>query len=94
MNLSLRFEDNGTGHNDIILQLGEQSWVCDSYYFALDQELMPGHEDARKIRTVLHRLLERWLEALQNMSDGGSVFLPYDFSDQGRQATTFVHAAM
>ena len=83
MNLSLRFDDNGTMHDDIVLRFGEQSWVCDSYYLALDRELLPEKEDAEKVKVVLRRLLELWLEAIQSMlSEGDTVFLPYDFSDQ------------
>jgi hypothetical protein len=78
----LRFEDNYTAHDDLILRLGCHSWVCDSYYLALDRELLPNREDADKVRAVLRRLLEQWLAALEQLPDGGTVYLPYDFSDQ------------
>src|SRR5579872_6698507 len=82
MELSLRFQDNNTGHDDLVLRFGGQSWVCDSYYLALDQELLPEQEGAEKIKAVLRRLLEQWLVAVESMPDGSTVFLPYDFSDQ------------
>jgi hypothetical protein len=82
MDLTLRFDDKMTGHNDLVLFFAGQSWVCDSYYLALDRKLLPDREDADKVRAVLQRLLLQWLEAVDNMPDGGTVFLPYDFSDQ------------
>jgi hypothetical protein len=82
VDLSLRFDDNGTGHKDLVLCFAGQSWVADSYYLALDRELWPDREDAEKVRAVLRRLLAQWLEAVDHMPDGSTVFLPYDFSDQ------------
>ncbi len=82
MDLSLRFEDNGTAHDDIVLRFGGQTWISDSYYFALDGALQPESEDPLKVKAVFRRLLEQWLGAVENMPDGGTVFLPYDFSDQ------------
>lgn len=82
MELWLRFEDNGTAHGDIVLRLGGERWVSDSYYLALDQELLPEREDADKVRAVLRRLLEQWCTAIERLPDGGTAYLPYDFSDQ------------
>src|SRR5688500_6083286 len=82
MELSLEFKDNDTAHDDRILRFAGQSWVCDSYYLALDRELLPDREDADKDRAVLRRLLEQWRSAVENVPDGGRVYLPYDFSDQ------------
>lgn len=82
MKLSFRFADNKSGHNDLILQLGDASWVCDSYYLALDRGLLPETEDAGKIRAVLRRLHEQWLTAVEALPDGGTAYLPYDFSDE------------
>jgi hypothetical protein len=80
--LSLTFVDNNTGHDDLVLHFAGQQWVCDSYYFAIDDHLLPEIEDEVKIRTVLRRLLEQWQEALHGLSTDGVAFLPYDFSDQ------------
>ena len=79
---SLSFEDNSTGHGDIVLRFAGRQWIADSYYLALDQGLLPGIEDDRKIRAVLHRLLEQWLEALERIDETGVAYLPYDLSDQ------------
>jgi hypothetical protein len=80
--LSLRFEDNDSAHDDLVLRFGGDQWKCDSYYLALDGELLPDREDADKVRIVHQRLLEQWLAAVERLPDGGTAFLPYDFSDQ------------
>ncbi len=82
MELSLRFEDNKTGHKDLILSFAGRVWVCDSYYLVIDSKLSPDQEDANKIRLVLRKLLEQWLSAVESIPADGSVYLPYDFSDQ------------
>jgi hypothetical protein len=82
MDLSLKFLDNQTGHRDLVLRFAGQSWVSDSYYLALDGGILPDREDADKIRTVLRRLLEQWLVAIDAVPDDGTLYLPYDFSDQ------------
>jgi hypothetical protein len=82
VDLSLRFEDNETGHDDLVLRFANQRWVCDSYYLVLDRELLPDRENADKVRAVLLRLLEQWLVAVERLPDGGTAYLPYDFSDQ------------
>ncbi|MCB1886040.1 MAG: hypothetical protein KDH20_00420 [Rhodocyclaceae bacterium] len=80
--LSLTFVDNGTGHNDMVLQLAGRSWACDSYYLALDDGVLPSTDCSTKIRAVLRRLLAQWLEAVREVRTGDMAFLPYDFSDQ------------
>jgi len=50
MELSLLFEDNNTGHKDLILNFAGQVWLCDSYYLVLDNKLLPDQEDVNKIR--------------------------------------------
>jgi hypothetical protein len=82
MDLSFRFQDNDKAHGDLILCLGDKSWECDSYYLALDRSLLPDREDGEKIRAVLLRLLELWLEAVEQIPEGGTAYLPYDLSDQ------------
>ena len=42
MDLWLRFEDNGTAHGDLVLRLGGERWVSDSYYLALEDGLDPS----------------------------------------------------
>ena len=82
MDLSLRYEHNDTGHNDVFLRFAGETYVCDSYYFALDRALLPDNGSAVKVKAVVRKLLEQWLTATANLLDGGTTFLPYDFSDQ------------
>jgi len=82
MHLSLRFEDRSSKHEDVVLRLGGSWWLCDSYYFAIDQNVLPDQEDAAKVRIVLRHLLDQWLFAIEQLPDGGTAYLPYDFSDQ------------
>lgn len=82
MELSLTFKDKGKGHGDILLRFANQEWGCDSYYLAIDDEFDPGAEDETKVRAVLRRLLEQWLETVQMLKGDGFAYLPYDFSDQ------------
>ena len=80
--LSLRFEDNGRFHDDLVLQLGDQHWRCDSYYLLIDGGMLADQEDAAKVRDVLRRLLEQWHACVASLGDGETCYLPYDFSDQ------------
>lgn len=82
MNLGLSFQDNGTRHHDVVLLFGDERHACDSYCLALDAQLLPEREDAEKVRAVLQRLLGQWLQAAEHLPDGGTIYLPYDFSDQ------------
>jgi hypothetical protein len=81
MDLLLQFDDNGTSHDDLTLRFAGQPHVCDSYYLALDH-FPTGAVEAGKVKVVLRRLLEQWLMAVMGVQDGGTVYLPYDFSDQ------------
>jgi len=80
--ISLIFDDNGSFHDDLMLQIGDKSWRCDSYYLLIDNLLLPRQEDAQKVVIVLKRLLAQWSAALTDLTDSQSCYLPYDFSDQ------------
>jgi hypothetical protein len=82
MELSLLLENNSTGHNDLVLRFAGNSWQCDTYYLVLDGESLPGPNDTAKIRRILQKILEQWLYAVENVPDGSTVYLPYDFSDE------------
>lgn len=82
MELSLLFSDKKTVHDDLTLRFADKDYVCDSYYLVIDRNLLPGREDAYKIRVVLRSLLAQWRNAVENVADGNNVYLPYDFSDQ------------
>jgi len=82
MDFRFTFEDNGTAHDDLLLRLGDSVWRCDSYYLALDDGVLADEEDAPKVRAVLRALLEKWRAAIGQLANGGTAYLPYDFSDQ------------
>jgi hypothetical protein len=82
VDLSLRFEDNGTAHDDILFRLNGRVWVTDSYYLALDGGILPNDSDSTKVRLVLKRLLEQWVAALESLNEGCTIYLPFAFEDQ------------
>ncbi len=81
MELSLSIE-MGVRYRELRLQFAGQPWVCDLYYFAIDDMVLSEGAGKDKARIVLRRLLDQWLTAVENIPDGGAVYLPYDFSDQ------------
>jgi hypothetical protein len=78
--LSLQFEDNETGHDDLLLTVGDFSRRSDSYYLALDKGVLPDQEDAMKVRAVLRALLGNWRTAVARLGKGATAYLPYDFT--------------
>ncbi|MDX2650538.1 hypothetical protein PV341_44735, partial [Streptomyces sp. PA03-1a] len=61
-------------HNDLRLHIGGHRHTCDSYYLTLE---------SRHLGANLTRLLEQWIEQVNELRDaGGTAYLPYDFSDQ------------
>jgi ubiquinone/menaquinone biosynthesis C-methylase UbiE len=78
----LTFDDHGSGHDDLLLTLGDHRLQADSYYLALDENIQPDSEGAEKVREVLRTLLHQWREAVSDCPVGGTVYLPFDFSDQ------------
>ncbi|MFI6646955.1 hypothetical protein ACIBI8_04900 [Streptomyces sp. NPDC050529] len=66
-------------HDDLLLRLGVYRHACDSYYFANDESAQAGQD----IADGLARLLDQWGEHLRQLRPtGGTVFMPFDFSDQ------------
>jgi hypothetical protein len=82
MDLSLRFEDNNSQHDDLVLRLGGRVWIVDSYYLSLDNTVSSARDNASRVRAVLQLMLERWLIALKALAEGETVYLPYDFQDE------------
>ncbi|MFF4100537.1 hypothetical protein [Streptomyces sp. NPDC001903] len=80
--LALKFERTSTrgDHNDLRLSIADHRHVCDSYYLAIDQSPMAA---GAGLGARLGRLLEQWNEQVGGLTgSGGTVHLPYDFSDQ------------
>lgn len=82
MALVLRYEPNGTMHDDVVLSDGPQEWRCDSYHMAIHDTMPSGREDVGKVRMVRHRLLQQWRHGIDHVEIGETVYLPFDFSDQ------------
>lgn len=80
--LLIQFRDNGTAHDDIHVCLEGFSRTADSYYFALDPEMLPGRESTDKVRQVLVQLLQHWLNTVAQAESTEAAYLPFDFSDQ------------
>jgi hypothetical protein len=80
--MRLEFKDNRTNHNDLSFSFNGKVQKCDSYYFALDRNLASEDESQTKVRAVLKRLLEQWLEYVDNSALRDTLYLPYDFSDE------------
>ena len=76
--LSLTFEPNTTGHNDLVLRLGPWAHRSDSYYYELDHAVDQPANTVRAIRAML----ASWNAALAGCCDGRDVFLPHAFFDQ------------
>lgn len=60
--IRLTYDDNGTAHQDIILQVGDFISVADSYFFllAFDEEIPP----AIRARTCLSQVMSLWCSAI------------------------------
>ncbi|MGW7285551.1 hypothetical protein ACWGH4_08645 [Streptomyces sp. NPDC054847] len=79
--IALRFERVSTkgDHRDLRLHIGKHRHTCDSYYLAIDE----SPTASRHLGASLARLLEQWMEQVNELRDAGGVaYLPYDFSDQ------------
>lgn len=82
MRFAFRFVDNGTLHDDLVLEFGDAQYLCDSYFLAMDRRLTPKEEGAAKVRAVMRALLTQWADAVTALPDGRCAYLPYEFSDQ------------
>lgn len=76
------FRDNSTAHDDLHICIEGYSRIADSYYLALDRGLLGEDESVRKVRLVLIRLLEHWIEALTLATPVRPAYLPYEFADE------------
>ncbi|MFH8737934.1 MULTISPECIES: hypothetical protein [unclassified Streptomyces] len=66
-------------HDDLVLSLGTWQHVSDSFYFAND----PTTTATKNVPQQLAGLLEQWVELVRELTPtGGTVFLPFDFSDE------------
>ncbi len=81
MMLAFQWDSPGSGgHDDLVLRLGDWSHRCDSYYFALDENI--AGEGRTHVIAVMRALLDQWKAHASSLADGAAVFMPFDFSDQ------------
>lgn len=80
--ISLVYIDNGTQHEDLELFFFGETRTCDSYFLALDSGLMPEDESSQKVAAVLNSLIRQWIDLSVHATDGQTIYLPFDFSDQ------------
>lgn len=76
--LRITYDDNGTSHQDVTLQVGEDITVSDSYYLleATDEEL-PG---PIRVRTCLAQMMSAWARGIAGCGD--SVYLLAELHDE------------
>lgn len=67
---------------ELVLICGGWRHVCETYYLALDSGLAPGDESLEKLNRVLVALLEQWRHLVMCAPAGGTLSLPFDFTDQ------------
>ncbi|MEZ5940182.1 MAG: methyltransferase [Planctomycetaceae bacterium] len=84
--LRLIFKDDGSEHEDLLLQFGEELKRGDSYYLALDRAIDPKDSSPRKVRVVLRAMFTAWLKALEVLPSE-RLYLLVDVSDQ---STTWI----
>lgn len=65
--LRITYDDNGTSHDDITIQLGEFVSVCDSYY--LHQESDEDVPAPLKVRAALSQLMAAWTVGLSDCTE-------------------------
>jgi hypothetical protein len=82
MRVVIEFHPDESLHRDIIVNANEEQFLCDSYYFALDQKFDSQEESDKKSLKVLIKLLEQWMCAVDELKREETIFLPFDFSDQ------------
>jgi len=80
--LLIQYRDIKTAHDDLHVWIEGYSRTADSYYLALDRAMLANDESANKVRRVLIRLLQRWMDALPQAAPTQPVYLPFDFSDE------------
>jgi len=61
----LFFDDNGSAHQDLTIQFGDQFWVADSYYLGLIDRDDPRSQ-ADQVRDVLRRAITKWIDSLND----------------------------
>ena len=77
--IDIKFKDNRTGQNDILVKIKGKEWIkrVDSFYLLVEEE--PNSTD--QVPSRLKNLLEWWIIKIEEADLTKTVYLPIDFSD-------------
>jgi hypothetical protein len=84
LHLDLQKIDN----NSYTLSIDDVGYTqeANTYYLAIDKGLMPGIDSTNKVLSVLHRLINNWIDVIESILEDKSsnrlTYLPFDFSDE------------
>lgn len=84
MEITFKENENFLFHKDLHVCIPELNIdvYTDTYYFALDNGILPEEETEDKVKIVLTDLLSYWEKTVEELQENNIAFLPYDFSDQ------------
>ncbi|QJD80851.1 hypothetical protein [Spirosoma rhododendri] len=70
--MTITFEDNERFHKDLHISVPElnENIRADTYFFVLDQGLLPDEETPEKVKVVLRFLLNHWLQEVESLAEG------------------------
>lgn len=84
MEITFKPNSNFPFHEDLNISIPELDINVDSdtFYFAIDDSLLPNEASDDKVKIGLRNLLSDWEYVVEELPDEGITFLPFDFSDQ------------
>ena len=84
MEITFKPNPNFPFHEDLHISIPELDIDGDSdtFYFAIDDSLLPNEASDDKVKISLRNLLSDWERTVEDLPDEGITFLPFDFSDQ------------
>lgn len=81
MPVSLRENPDFAFHGDLFFEIEGLRLQGDTYYFELDRPA-DGPTGMAAVLRSLAALLEQWIQRVSAQSDGETVYLPFDYSDE------------
>lgn len=84
MEITFKPNPNFPFHEDLHIYVPELdiNGYSDTFYFAIDDSLLPNEASDDKVKIGLRNLLSDWEHTVEELPDDGIFFLPFDFSDQ------------
>ncbi|WP_460634956.1 hypothetical protein [Larkinella harenae] len=83
LHVNLVYNTNQPYHKDLSLVFDDLiNDTQDSYFYALDNFILPKEETWAKVIVVLNNVLIKWNNIVSNLSENEVSYLPFDFSDQ------------